>query len=176
MPISSSEILFKLSTSVASSGDSLSGVPSGSLGGYISTTLVPTGLHNLFDAVDSNENFARDIEYRCIFIHNNSSLTYQSPMVWVSGQTDGGASGFLGVDLITASAIGSTNLQAQIIANESTSPTGITFSIPISKESGLSIGDIPAGYCKGIWIRRNAYNFPTLKNDGLTIQIEGNSE
>lgn len=178
MPIASSDILFKLSTKSGSAGNTVSGVPSGSLGKYISTAQIDSisTLNNLFDDVSGDENAASDIEYRCFFIHNNhGSLTYQSPVIWVSGQVAGGASGFLAVDNNAATPIGTGIAQAQEVADESTAPTGISFSAPSSKGAGLSLGDIPAGYCKAVWVRRNAYNTSAVNNDGITIKVEGDT-
>lgn len=178
MPILSSEILFKLSTKSGSAGNTLSGTPSGSLGKYISTTVVDTGvtLNNLFDDVSGDENAASDIEYRCFFIHNsNSSLTWQNPYLWISGQVAGGASGFIGIDPTNASPIGTGLAQAVEIADESSAPSGVVFSAPESKVAGLALGNIQAGYCKAVWIRRNAYNTSAVNNDGLTIKVEGDS-
>lgn len=178
MPILSSEILFKLSTKDGSAGNTTAGTPSGSLGKYISTTEVDSGntLNNLFDDVTGDENAASDIEYRCFFIHNsNSSLTWQSPFLWISGQVAGGASGFIGLDPISASPIGTGTPQAVEVVDEGTAPSGVVFSAPESKGAGLAIGDLPAGYCKGVWIRRNAYNTSAVNNDGLTLRVEGDS-
>ena len=178
MPIASSDILFKLSTKSGSAGNTVSGVPSGSLGKYISTTQIDnvSTLNNLFDDISGDENAASDIEYRCFFIHNNhGSLTYQSAVVWISGQVAGGASGFLAVDNNSATPIGTGIAQAQEVADEGTAPTGIVFSAPTSKGAGLSLGDIPAGYCKGVWVRRNAYNTSAVNNDGITIKVEGDT-
>ena len=178
MPIASTDILFKLSNSAASSGHSTNGTPSGSLGKYIASGQISSGvtLNNLFDDVSGDENAASDIEYRCFFIHNaHASLTYLSPVIWISGQVAGGASGFLAIDNYNASAIAATGQQAQSIADEGTAPTGLSFSAPTGKSVGLSLGDIGAGSGKAVWVRRNAYNTVAVNNDGITILVEGDS-
>lgn len=179
MAIISSEILFKLSITTGSSGNASSGTPDGSLGKYISTTVLGTGvaaLNNLFDDVSGDENAASAVEYRCFFIHNNNTgLVWQSPYIWISGQVAGGASGDIGIDPFTASAVGSTGAQAVAVTGQPTAPTGVSFSNPTSKGGGLALGNISAGQCKAVWVRRTATNSAALNNDGLTLQAEGDT-
>lgn len=177
MAISSSDIKFKLSVKTGSAGNSGTSTPAGSLGKYISTTeLSGTALNNLFDDISGDENAASDVEYRCIFIHNShGSLTLQSPVVWLSAETAGGASIAIAVDGVAASAIGSSSAQADEVTNESTAPSGESFSAPTTKGAGLSLGDIAAGNCKAIWVRRTAANTAALDNDGVTIAVEGDT-
>ena len=177
MPIASSDLLWKYSTTAGTAGNQNTGDAAGSLGKYISTTQIPDAtLNNLFDDVSGDENAANDVEYRCIFIHNNhASLTLQSPVVWISSEVAGGADIAIAVDDVAASAIGSTSAQADEVANESTAPTGESFSSPTTKATGLALGDIPAGYCRAIWVRRTATNSGALANDGATIRVEGDT-
>jgi hypothetical protein len=37
------------------------------------------------------------------------------------------------------------------------------------------LGDIPAGQCKAIWVRRTAANSAALDVDGAVIRVEGDS-
>lgn len=88
MPIVTSDIKRKLSTTSGSAGNTLTQAdPNASLGKYISTTeLSGTPLNNLFDNVSGDENAAGTVDYRCVFFHNyHGSLTWQSPKVWISG-------------------------------------------------------------------------------------------
>lgn len=178
MAITQSDILWKLSVTSGSAGNSTSGTPAGSLGKYISTTqLSGTTLNNLFDDISGDENAASTVDYRCIFIHNaHASLTYQSPVIWISSEVSGGASIAIAVDGTAASAIGSASAQAAQIANETTAPTGTGgFSSPTSKATGLSLGSIAAGSCKAVWIRRTAANNAAINNDGVTLAVEGDT-
>lgn len=178
MAITQSDILWKLSVTSGSAGNSTSGTPAGSLGKYISTTqLSGTTLNNLFDDISGDENAASTVDYRCIFIHNaHASLTYQSPVIWISSEVSGGASIAIAVDGTAASAIGSASAQAAQIANETTAPTGTGgFSSPTSKATGLSLGSIAAGSCKAVWIRRTAANNAAINNDGVVLAVEGDT-
>lgn len=178
MPISSSDILFKLSIKTGSAGNSLSqGDVNASLGKYISTTqIVDATPNNLFDDITGDENAASDVEYRCFFVHNaHATLTLQNPVVWISAEVSGGANAAIGIDTTAASAIGSASAQALEVANENTAPGGVSFSSPTSKGAGLSLGNLPPGQCRAVWVRRTATNSAALDNDGATIRVEGDS-
>jgi hypothetical protein len=178
MAITATDILFKLSTTAGSAGNSTAqSDPNLSLGKYISTTQVTDAtLHNLFDVVTGDENAASDVEYRCIFVHNaHASLTWQAPVVWLSAEVSGGASAAISVDTTAASAIGASSAQAKQVADENTAPSSQTFSSPTSKAAGLALSDIAAGSCRAIWIRRTAANTAALNNDGVTIRCEGDT-
>ncbi|MEN6544947.1 MAG: hypothetical protein ABFE07_02805 [Armatimonadia bacterium] len=178
MPISSSDIKYKYSVKTGAAGNTTAGTAAGSLGKYISTTEITTGtLNNLFDDVTAAENAALDVEYRCIFVHNShATITLTDAVVWVKEEVAGGCGVAIAVDNIAASAIGSADAQADDVADESTAPDGVGgFSTPASKAAGLALGDIAAGYCRAVWIRRTATNSAAMNNDGATIRVEGNT-
>ena len=163
MPIISTDIQYRLS------GGSGNTDVNASLGGVKSSTSVGTGLHNLFDVVSSAEASSGDTEYRCVYIHNNhGTLTMQSAKIWIVTNTPS-------TDTSIEIALGSSavNGTEQTIANENTSPTGVTFSTLSSLGTALSIGDIPAGQHKAVWIKRivnagaAAYN-----DDSATIRTQ----
>lgn len=92
----------------------------------------------------------------------------QSAKIWISSNTPS-------TDTTVEIALGSSAVNAteQTVANESTSPTGVTFSAPANEGASLSIGDIPAGQHKAVWIKRivntgaAAYN-----NDAATLTVK----
>ena len=163
MPIISTDIVYRLSGG-ASNTD-----VNASLGGAKSSTSVGTGLHNLFDVVGSAEAATGDTEYRCVYVHNNhGTLTMQSAKIWISSNTPS-------TDTSVEIALGSSavNGTETSVANENTAPSGPTFSAPASEGAALSIGDIPAGQHKAVWIKRIvntgavAYN-----NDTVTLTVK----
>jgi len=176
MPIAATDILLKFSV-VAAAGNTTAGTAAGSLGDQISTTQITDAtLGNLFDDITGDENAASEAEYRGIFVHNNhATLTYLSPVVWISAEVAGGAVAALSVDTTAASVIASASPQMKQIADENTAPATQTFSAPTTKATGLALGDIPPGQCKGIWIRRTAANTAAVSNDGATIRVEGDT-
>lgn len=172
------EILFKFSVAAAAGNTTASG-PSTSLGDQISTTAWAGGaLNDLFDDISGPENAASTQDYRGLFIHNsNAANTLENPVIYISAETAGGASIALAVDNTAASAIGSGSTQMTTIANETTSPgAGAgSFSSPTTSGTGLALGNIAVGNCKGFWIRRSAANTAALSGDGVTIACTGDT-
>jgi hypothetical protein len=164
MAVLSSEIKFYLS------GGSGNTNPAASLGGAISTTEVTAS--TLWDNVSSAEASAGDIEYRCVYVKNtNGTDSLLTAAAWVSSNTPS-TSTTLDIGIGTAATSGTE----QTVANESTAPSGVSFSAPSTNGAGLSIGDLTAGQHKAIWLRRTvtagaaAYN-----NDGATINVGGDT-
>lgn len=176
MAITATDILFKYSVAAAA-GNTTAGTAAGSLGDQISTTQITDAtLNNLFDDVTGDENAASDVEYRGYFVHNaHATLTWVGPVAWISGEVAGGASAAIAVSGTATSAVGSASAQMETVANESTAPSGPTFSAPTTKGTGLALSDIPAGNVKGIWVRRTAANTAAVNNDGVTIRVEGDT-
>lgn len=148
MAITSSDIEYRLSGG-ASNTD-----PNAALGGAMSTVaggVITTNVdNNVFDDVSGAESSAGDTEYRGIYVKNNhGSLTWQNVVVWVDSDTTSADD-----EIDIALADEAVNTTMETIANESTAPSGPTFSHPTTKGTGLSIGNIPAGQFKGIWIKR----------------------
>lgn len=171
-----SDILFKYSTTAGSAGNSGTGSAVGSLGKYISTTVIPDATVNaVFDDVSGAENAASTIDYRCVFVHNsNASNPLENAVVYLTNVL-GGTDVAVGVDTTAASVIGATGAQALQVANETTAPAGVTFSAPSTAITGLALGTIPVGQCKAFWVRRTATNSAALSNDGTTLSVQGDT-
>jgi hypothetical protein len=163
MPIVSTDIKFRLSGGAGNSD------PNASLGGAKSSTEAPTGL---FDDVSSAEGTAGDIEYRCWYVHNNhGTLTLQNAVTWITTNTP---STDTTVDIgVGTAAINGTE---QTIANENTAPSGVTFSAPSSFGTALSLGSLPAGQHKAVWIRRTVTaGAAAYTGDGATLSVRGDT-
>ena len=171
------DILFKYATTAGSAGNTNTSTALTSLGKYISTTAWAGGTANdLFDDITGAENAASQVDYRCIFIHNNNAANdYQSVVAYLSAEVAGGSNIAIGVDTTAASAIGSATAQALTIASTTTAPAGVSFSSPTTAGTGISVGTIPVGYCQAIWVRRTATNSAALSNDGVTIAVSGDT-
>lgn len=145
MPIIASDIKMRLSGGAANAN------VDASIGGAKSSVeVIDASLHNLFDIVSSAEGAAGDIEYRCIYIHNgHATLTMQAAKVCIQTQTpDSDTSVEIGLG---AAAINATETA---IANENTAPASVTFSTAAGAGNALTIGDIPPGQAKAVWIKR----------------------
>lgn len=178
MPIVTGDLLLKLSitTGVASNSNAQPN-PNASLGKYISTSVIQDAfINNLFDNISGDENAASAVDYRCIFLHNaHASLPLQNAVVWISSEVAGGANTAIGVDPAGNLALNGAGAQAATIANETTAPSGVTFSSPTSKGTGLSLGNIAAGQVRAIWVKRSATNSAAINADGVTIRTEGDT-
>lgn len=177
MAIVSGDILWKLSTTAGSAGNSNTSTQAASLGKYISTTAWAGGVKNdLFNDVTGDENAASVVKYRCLFVHNShATISYQNAVVWIASQVSSGADLAIGVDPAPASAIGSVSAQAATIANELAAPAGVSFSSPTTKSGGISLGTIAAGSCRAVWVRQTAANTAAVNNDGGVLQVEGDT-
>jgi hypothetical protein len=179
MPIASTDILYKYSVTTGAAGNSTAAGAAGTyLGKYISTTpIVDATLDNLFPDVTGDENAADNVDYQCIFVHNNhGTLSLQNAVVWISSQVSGGANAAIATDNIGVTNVGSSSAQAAVIGTKNTAPTGVSsFSAPTTKSGGLALGTIGPGQTAAIWIQRTATNSAALNNDGLTIRVEGDT-
>lgn len=132
------------------SGGSANADGNASLGGVKSSVAAPTTLDALFDAVSAGEAVAGDVEYRCIYLHNsNATDPMTNAVVHVSANTPLAGST---IDIGVGTA--AINATEQTIGNESTAPSGVTFSAPSTLGTALALGTIPAGQHKALWIRR----------------------
>lgn len=162
MPIIASEIQYRLS------GGATNNDPNASLGGAKSSNSAPAAL---FDDVSGAESAAGDIEYRCVYVHNaNATLALQNAVLWIQTNTP---SGDTTVDVgLGTSAINATE---QTIANESTAPSGVSFSAAANKAGGISLGSIPAGQHRAVWVRRTVNAAAAAFADSFTLRVEGDT-
>lgn len=174
MPIVNTDIGLRLSVKTGSAGDSVASSEAGSLGKYVSTTVITTAqLNNLFDDVAGAESAAGDVEYRCFFVINNhATLTLTNATIEIQSQTAGGGTIDLATDNIAASAKGSSSAQAAEIANEQTAPTG-TSAWGIGP---LSLGSLAPGQVKAVWARRTvSAGAGALNPDGFIPLVVGDT-
>lgn len=180
MSIVAADIKIRLSTKSGTAGNSLAQADvSASLGKYMSTTdLVTATGNNLFDNVTGAENAASVVDYRCLFVYNShGSLSLESGAIYISAQVSGGTVLAIAVDNVAASAIGASSAQAFEATTELTNPAASTggFSSPSTSGAALSLGTIPAGFCKAVWIRRTAANTVAVDDDGGTFVVFGDT-
>lgn len=166
MPITATDIQFRLSGGAANADGGAS------LGGVKSSNQVSSSLHAFFDRVTGAESAAGDVEYRCLYVHNNhATLTLYAATAWMPTNTPAtGTTIDIGVGTAAVNGI------EQTVVDESSAPTGVSFSAPSTYGTGLLLGDIPAGQHKAVWLRRTvtagaaAYN-----SDGATLSVQGDS-
>lgn len=170
MAIASSDIVYRLSGGAANTS------PAAALGGAISTAgggIITTAVdNNLFDDVSGAEAAAGSIEYRGFYVQNaHGSLALQSAVVWIDALTTSADDEF---DIALAAEAVNTSMAT--IANETTAPATVSFTRPTTKGAGLSIGNIPAGQMKGIWIRRTVTaGAAAVTGNSGSIRVEGDT-
>jgi len=164
MPIASTDIHYRLSGGASNSNQNAA------LGGAMSTTTDASA--SLYDDVTGAESAAGDTEYRGVYISNeHGSLTYQSVKVWISTDTPSADT-----DADVALAAEAVNVTMATIADENTAPSGVTFNnSAVSFATGLSIGDIPAGQKKGVWLKRVVNAGAAAAADSFTVSCQGDT-
>ena len=161
MPIVSTDIKYRLSGGASNTDSALS------LGGIKSST----DASNYFDDVSSAEASAGDTEYRCIYVHNNhGTLTLQGAKIWIQTQTPSGDT-----DVAIGLGAAAVNATETAVGDESTAPGSVSFSAPSSFAGGLSIGDIPAGQHKSVWVRRAVNAAAAAYSDSFTLRVQGDT-
>ena len=63
----------------------------------------------------------------------------------------------------------------QTVADESTAPTGVSFSAPTTFAGGLAIGDLAAGAHKAVWVRRTVNAGAAAYADSFTLRVQGDT-
>lgn len=170
MSITTNDLEFRYSTLLASAGSQLAQAdPAKSLGKFISTSVWLGGsLHDLFQLLTGDANALQAVEYRCLFLLNkHATLTWQSPVVWFTS-LNAIALDAMGVDPTPASPLASSGAQAVATAAATSIPSGVTFSAPTTKVSGLSLGDLAPGFCRAVWLRRTGPNLPVALSGTVT--------
>jgi hypothetical protein len=164
MAITSSDIHFRLSGGAANTDPTLS------LGGAKSSTDAGA---DIFGNVTGDDASTGKTYYRGVVLHNaHATLTWKSVVVWVSTDTPD-----TDTDADIALAAEAVNVSMATIANETTAPATVTFAnTAVSAATGLSIGDIPPGQFKGVWLKRvvNVGSVPYA--DSFTISAQGTSD
>jgi hypothetical protein len=168
MAIQASDIVFRLSGGASNTDpDAALGGAMSTVGGGVITTDV---LNNLWDNVSGAEASAGDIEYRGIYVENaHGSLTLQNAAIWISADT---TSADDEVDIALADE--GAGVAMETIADESTAPTGPSFTHPTTFGTGLSLGNLANGSYYGIWIRRDVDPGASAANaNPYTLSVQG---
>lgn len=160
MPIVSGDIAYRLSGGASNSDQNAS------LGGVKSSNAVSS---SLFDIVGSAEAAAGDTEYRCIYVHNaHATLSMLNSVIWIQSNTPSSDT-----SLDIGAGTSAVNGTEQTVANESTAPTGVTFSAAANEGAAVTLGDIPAGEHKAVWLRRTVGAAAAVyTGDGATLRVK----
>lgn len=182
--IQPSDIVYLLAAPTAVEGFTVQGVPGNSWGNFCSSTpWSNTTLDNLFDDITGPENAAGQVDYACVFIWNNttSGNSMLNTVAWLptGGLAPGGGADLaVAVDPTAASvAVGTSSSQALGISGPTVAPSGITDWVSPSSTNagGVSLGAIPPGYVKAVWVQRTAVNSAPVNNQTFDLQVDFSS-
>lgn len=152
------------------SGGAGNASPAASLGGVMSSTAVGAGDGNLFDDVTGDESAAGETEYRGLYVYNAGDVDLQNAVVWIVTEASASA------DIEIAPADEAVGVTMETIADENTAPSGPTFQEAPNKAGGVSLGTIPAGSRRGVWVRRIvAAATPAANAATFTLRVEGDT-
>lgn len=164
MPVAASDIAIRLS------GGAGNGSGPASLGGVKSAT---AAMNQLFDNVSSPEAAAGTVEYRCVYVHNgHATLPLVGAVAWLPANTP--SAGTIAEIGVGTSAV---NGNEQSVANERTAPAGVTFAAALTIGSAVSLGDIPAGQHRAVWLRRTVSpGAGGITADPFTLRVTGETD
>lgn len=170
MAIAASDIKLRISGANASATD-----PNGSYGGAMSTVsggiIVTNVLNNDMDDITSAEASSGITIYHNYYYKNeHGSLTYISPKFYIDTQTNSGDTSVAMALVAEAKNVATTRL-----ANETTAPSGITFTTPANYAGGIAIGSLDSGDYRGIWVKYIVGSSASAVLDSYTLGIQGDS-
>ena len=170
MAIAASDIKLRISGSSASATD-----PNGSFGGAMSTVsggIITTNvLNNDMDDITSAEASTGITIYHNYYYKNeHATLTYISPKFYIDTQTNSGDTSVEMALVAEAKNVATTRL-----TNETTAPSGITFTTPANYAGGIAIGSLDAADYRGIWVKYIVGSSASAVLDAYTLGIQGDS-
>lgn len=138
-----------LLASVRLSGGASNTDPAASIGGAESSEEYTgsTSAGGLFDDSPHSEYSDGHVDYRCVYVHNDDSVDC-TVTAYVSQQLEAGRA------IALAVADEASGVTVETIADDTTAPSGPSFSAPTSAGTGLDMGTIDAGEGRGLWLRR----------------------
>lgn len=145
--------------------------PAAALGGAASTTeVVDATVGNLFAIVDDSESAAGSTKYRCLYVKNtHATLSLQSARILLTSNTPS-------ADTTCRIALGTSAVGGveQTIANETTAPVGVAWSAVTGEGGALSIGTLPPGGTKAVWVERVvAAGAAAYDTDSVVVSLVG---
>lgn len=170
MAIAASDIKLRISGASASATD-----PNGSYGGAMSTVsggiIVTNVLNNDMDDITSAEASSGITIYHNYYYKNeHATLTYISPKFYIDTQTNSGDTSVEMALVAEAKNVATTRL-----TNETTAPSGITFTTPANYAGGIAIGSLDAADYRGIWVKYIVGSSASAVLDAYTLGIQGDS-
>lgn len=163
MPITTTELKMKYSGSTGTMADSK--------GGAISNTEVTSNQsENMFPNVTAAESLTGKTSYKCFYADNTDPLiTLVNGRVFIPTNTVSTDD-----DVEVGAGTSAINGTEQTVANETTAPSGVTFTKPATYAAAVNLGNIPGGQHKAFWLKRVvSANAGPVTDDTFTVRIQG---
>jgi len=173
MPIVEDDLIHRLSGGVNNTD------PNNSIGGAMSTdpggVIVSDEDNNDMDDITSTEAEDSIVIYHGYYYENiitsNPALVWTNPVFWIDSQT---SSIDTSVDIAIAAEAKNTSIES--LADEETSPGGgVSFTNPVNKAAGISIGDLAQDDYRGHWVKYTVDAAAGSSIDAYTIKAEGDT-
>lgn len=120
----------------------------------IDVYVIANAIEAVFPNVSAAMSLVGAIEYRCLYIKNhNASTTANSLALYISKQTTGPDSIYIGLDPAGVGN-GSTTGVATTIVSGDVAPAGVTFTAPLSSDTGILIATVAPNQCFAFWEKR----------------------
>jgi len=126
-------------------------------------------LHNLFRRIPSWDIEAGNATYRCLAIYNADADTWENVKAWLisSGEVQDEVTMSMG----TIALVGGKTVQ---IASEYEVPAGVTFTSPVTKATGIDLGNIATTVWMPLWIKRlPTTDAKSRSMETVVIRVEG---
>lgn len=120
------------------------------------TWVIANQSNKIFNDVSKDESDVGTSIYRCIAVKNTGTDKKKDVTIWIAANTPGADTVLVGDAVAVAGNGTSTGLETAP-ANQTTAPSGVTFSSPSSKTSGIVLGELSgsagATHTKCFWIK-----------------------
>ena len=169
MAIAASDIKIRLSGGASNTDPNaaIGGAMSTASGGIITTNV----LNNDMDDITSAEASTGITIYHAYYYKNeHGSLTYINPKFYIATQTNSGDT-----SVAVALAGEAKNTAAETVSDETTAPSGETFSTPANYAGGIALGSLNAGDYKGFWVKYIVGSSASAVLDSYTLGVQGDS-
>ena len=118
------------------------------------TVTIANATDAVFQTVTPSMSLLGSTQYRCIYVRNgNSTLSAGALFLYLYTQTTGNDDIFIGLDP-AGIGNGTTTGVATTIPNQTTAPSGVTFSAPLTIATGLDVGTLGVGQSFAFWEKR----------------------
>ncbi len=127
--------------------------------------------NTLFDDISKSESYAGAADYRCFYLFNNGTEAFNYVEYYVAAQPNGADSYEIGVD---PNGINDGSTPAELVADENTAPSNVTFGSHTGEGNSIVIGDISPGDMVALWIKRTvpASTLTGTQNDLSIIGVK----